>query len=389
MAVAMRDITGVSKKEYDALNELRKHVKTTDDMFVLTNQNLSFNPLTKTATISDNRITSNSCADVTFHEISKVSDLNIRGNTTTGMVEFLCDDVPTGKWDVLNNSFPGYCRYGKAVLDSDGNLHIIGGSGSANRRKHYMKNSSGNWVQLEDTPMNGNSGCTLLGPDGYINVIGGSGTNPDGTSASLSHYRYKDGNWESVSTLPYQFYAGCAIVYDGSIHIFGSGTESYRKNHYSYKDGVWVDEGELPYPMYRSCVCVDGDNMIHLLGGIRADDGSDLYNLNHYMMSDIGWENVETLPASVYCSFATFDPLGQLHIIGGRYNDQTHWVYKNSKWTQLDNLPYYFVDDPGYVTENGEIVLFLEETNSTGMNIPYYETIFQYSAKCNILITNP
>ena len=51
------------------------------------------------------------------------------------------------------------------------------------------------------------------------------------------HCRFNnnDGCWYEVSTLPYSFEGGHAIVYDDEIHIIGSENSSYYNCHYKYK----------------------------------------------------------------------------------------------------------------------------------------------------------
>ena len=39
--------------------------------------------------------------------------------------------------------------------------------------------------------------------------------------------------WESVDTLPYNFYQGSAVVYNNEIHILGSGNSSNYTKHYT------------------------------------------------------------------------------------------------------------------------------------------------------------
>ena len=391
MAVGNRVMSGMTKNEIDSLNSTISGKLNTDRMFLLSDQRLYFHPTYRNAEVTDVRITTNSCADVTFLDVDKMSDANMVADTMDGSIYFECGGLPVGTWELESGSVPGcYCRTGKAIVDSDRRIHVIGGIGSGNRRSHYIKDDSGSWSQLADAPMNANSGCTILDAEGYINVLGGSGTDEDGVSSGLSHYRYKNGNWEFVSTLPYNFTGGSAVLFNGNIHIFGGGYDSEQLNHYSYSGGSWINEGSLPYPLSDGFVCVDSENTLHILGGVRSDDdASDLYNKNHYIMSDVGWERVESLPVSVYQSFVAYDTIGQMHIMGGLYNNKDHWIYKNGKWEQLEDLPFYFINDPGCTTLDGEIVLFLEETIGSGMNVTYYETHYKYTTLCNILVTNP
>ena len=48
--------------------------------------------------------------------------------------------------------------------------------------------------------------------NGEIHILGGN-------DSSTSHYKFNGSSWESVSTLPYEFYRGSAVVYNSEIHI--------------------------------------------------------------------------------------------------------------------------------------------------------------------------
>ena len=57
------------------------------------------------------------------------------------------------------------------------------------------------------------------------NGIGGGG-------GSKKHYKWDGSAWILVSTLPYTFTDGYAVVYNNEIHILGNYTYSYRKSHF-------------------------------------------------------------------------------------------------------------------------------------------------------------
>ena len=55
-----------------------------------------------------------------------------------------------------------------------------------------------------------------------------------------------------VSTLPYSFYYGCALLIDGEIHILGSYDSTSRTKHYKLNKttGKWESVSTLPYSFY-------------------------------------------------------------------------------------------------------------------------------------------
>ena len=81
-----------------------------------------------------------------------------------------------------------------------------------------------------------------------------------------------DGNWSNVSTLPYNFTYGGAIVLNNEIHILGSGRYSnssypYSRYHYKYNasTNTWSSVSTLPYIFYYGGAVVY-NNEIHILG---------------------------------------------------------------------------------------------------------------------------
>ena len=48
-------------------------------------------------------------------------------------------------------------------------------------------------------------------------------------------------NWSSVSTLPYEFYDGGAIVLNNEIHILGSENSSYYTSHYKINVNYYIE----------------------------------------------------------------------------------------------------------------------------------------------------
>ena len=88
-----------------------------------------------------------------------------------------------------------------------------------------------------------------------IHIMGGS----------TNHYKYNGYKWINVSTLPYEFYGGFAVVYNNEIHILGSGNSSYYKYHYKYDGSTWTKVSTLPYDFYYGSAVVY-NNEIHILG---------------------------------------------------------------------------------------------------------------------------
>ena len=115
-----------------------------------------------------------------------------------------------------------------------------------------------------------------------IHILGGSSSSGGGSSYSTKHYKFNGTSWESVSTLPYNFSTGSAVVLNDEIHILGSiyydSGYLYAKKYYKFDGSSWIDAHALPYEFHSGSAVVLND-AVHILGG-----GSSSYNTNHYLV---------------------------------------------------------------------------------------------------------
>ena len=140
-----------------------------------------------------------------------------------------------------------------------------------------------------------------------IHMLGGIYRGND-TSYSKYHYKYDGTSWSKVSTLPYSFHNGCAVVYNDEIHILGSQNGSYTKYHYKYDGTSWSKVSTLPYDFYNGCAVVY-HNEIHILGGYYAPEAR-----YHYKFDGTNWESVTTLPY-VFCDGGAVVYNDEIHIL--------------------------------------------------------------------------
>ena len=140
-----------------------------------------------------------------------------------------------------------------------------------------------------------------------IHMLGGIYRGND-TSYSKHHYKYNGTSWSNVSTLPYSFHNGCAVVYNDEIHILGSQNGSYTKYHYKYDGTSWSKVSTLPYDFYNGRAVVY-HNEIHILGGYYAPEAR-----YHYKFDGTNWESVTTLPY-VFCDGGAVVYNDEIHIL--------------------------------------------------------------------------
>ena len=163
------------------------------------------------------------------------------------------------------------------------------------------------------------------GPDGprYITTIDGEIQNRDIKLIT------DGGEWTSVSTLPYSFYRGCAIVYDNEIHILGGYTinnDNELIKHYKWNGSTWTNVSTLPYNFYYGSVVVY-NNEIHILGGYNN-------GTKHYKWDGSTWTSVN-LPYKFHQGSAVIYN-EEIHILG-RYNNFTnHYIINKILYEKIE-----------------------------------------------------
>ena len=126
----------------------------------------------------------------------------------------------------------------------------------------------------------------------------------------------------SVSTLPYNFYDGSAVVYNNEIHILGGIPSDARTNHYKYNGTEWTLVSTLPYNFYYGSAVVY-NNEIHILGS----NASGTYT-KHYKYNGTEWTLASTLPYNFdYGSAVVYN--NETHILGSNASPNLHYSAAN------------------------------------------------------------
>ena len=152
-----------------------------------------------------------------------------------------------------------------------------GGGGSSYNTNHYKFNGT-SWESVSTLPYNFSNGSAVV-LNNEIHILGGSS---GGSTGFTNHYKFNGTSWESVSTLPYNFSTGSAVVLNDEIHILGSiyydSGYLYAKKYYKFDGSSWIDVHALPYEFHSGSAVVLND-AVHILGG-----GGSSYNTNHYLV---------------------------------------------------------------------------------------------------------
>ena len=157
---------------------------------------------------------------------------------------------------------------------------------------------------------------------------------------------YESGAWSSASTLPYEFCNGSAVVYNGEIHILGSGINGNSTNHYKWNGSTWTRVSTLPYESNGgSAVVYNGE--IHILG-------SGIYNnhTKHYKWNGSTWINVSTLPYESNDGSAVVYN-GDMHILGGGSSNNYGTKYYKFQSPEKVYDPNTVIINRGSNTNNG------------------------------------
>lgn len=156
-------------------------------------------------------------------------------------------------WQETNIASSKPSIYDSGVI-FEGKIHFIGSSKANTSVGMHCTFDGTNWESNVSTLPYNPAYCKVLVYNDELHIFGGHPKSGDGTKKDYKsqkyHYRLdKDSNtWKKVSTLPYYFYSGSAIIYNGNIRLMGGGrTSATRKSDYYYnaKKKTWKKGIEL------------------------------------------------------------------------------------------------------------------------------------------------
>ena len=180
-------------------------------------------------------------------------------------------------------------------------------------------------IQVSTLPYTFSSGGAVI-YNNEIHILGGYDN-------YYKHYKWNGSTWTEVSTLPYNFSYGQAIVYNNEIHIMGTTNFDYTK-HYKWNGTTWVRVSTLPYN-FQDGSAVVYNNEIHILGS-SYDSSTYKY---HYKWNGTTWVRVSTLPYNFQDGSAVVYN-NEIHILGGYDNYYKHYKWNGSTWTEVSTLPF-------------------------------------------------
>lgn len=214
-------------------------------------------------------------------------------------------------------------------------------------------------MNISTLPYHFENGCAVV-LNGEIHILGGGSAVT--AASNKNHYKFNGTEWVSISTLPYNFRSGCAVVLDGEIHILGGSNGS--TNHYKWNGTGWTSVSTLP-SSFNLCSAVVKDGEIHMLGG--GSSGS----TNHYKFNGTSWTSVSTLPYKFYKGCAVVLD-NEIHILGGSDNSTNHYKFNGTSWVSVSTIPYGFYSGSA-VVKDGKIHILGTEYNSSSDRKNHYK----------------
>ena len=154
---------------------------------------------------------------------------------------------------------------GLAAIKQAASSGAVSGSAGGLQIEKYVDEQVNGCVSVSTLPYYFHEGSAVV-LNGEVHILGRSGS-----SCYTKHYKFNGTSWESAPTLPYNFYSGSAVVYNDEIHILGDGYSSNYTSHYKFNGTSWESVSTLPYSFSNGSAVVYNDE-IHILGGGDSSD---------------------------------------------------------------------------------------------------------------------
>ena len=139
--------------------------------------------------------------------------------------------------------------------------------------------------------------------------------------------------WESISTLPIDFYQGTAVVYNDKIHILGG--QDNPTAHYAWDGSSWSEIAELPWNFtFGSAVVYN--NEIHAFGPTPGFP----YIGYHYKFNGTQWTQDTNVPYSFNGNNRAVIYDGDAYTMCTNYGRDSQFSYCakwNGSWTKFGN----------------------------------------------------
>lgn len=219
-----------------------------------------------------------------------------------------------------------YNFYQGAAVVCDDCIHLLSSNaGSANYNAHYKFDGT-EWTSVSTLPYDA-YGLGALVDSGEICIFGGG----DSTKFYGKKFRRWDGSvWNEESTMPEKFSLG--VIYKGEIHVLGT-----NKGHYKWSDGAWTSVSTMPYTAAgTSYIAKVYNDEIHVLGVSGSTNAT-----THYKFDGTAWTQLEDVPFTLGAVIGDVYK-GEIHIITSvnSSTERMHCKWNGAEWKQLSKVAY-------------------------------------------------
>lgn len=186
----------------------------------------------------------------------------------------------------------------------------------------------GGWRREADIPYNFYQGSAVVF-QGKVHLLGGV-DNP------TKHISWDGTNWTEESTLPYNLILGSAVVWNNKIHILGS--SSALRAHYSWDGSSWTQEARVPVNFYGENNAVIYDGYIHTISSWWGS-----YSMHRYVCKYDGsaWTTVFNPANNSYSSAVSYD--GKIYLLGASGTGGAGYQeYEDGVFGDVKSIPYLF-----------------------------------------------
>lgn len=198
---------------------------------------------------------------------------------------------------------------------------------------------------------------------GEIHIFGGIDTS---MNINTNHYKWDGSKWNSVSTLPYGISLGIALVLNDKIHLFGNieyyddvEKETVRtKGHLIWDDSEWTLDTNFNFYSINVNTAVIYDNYFYFISDRTIETDSEYGETVSVLYKYDGEEFTEVSQSPNY-DLNTSQMLvynNEIHFLGDNVDPFTHhYKWDGKEWSELDSIPYHLGLEGKAIVYNGEI----------------------------------
>lgn len=238
-------------------------------------------------------------------------------------------------------------------VNNKARILVKGYLGDANGKARLFWDGGTGWRREADIPYNFYQGAAVV-YQGKVHLLGG-------VDYPTRHYSWDGTTWAEESTLPYNFALGSAVVWNDKIHILGSAYASGA--HYSWDGVEWTQEAGVPVNFYGEDNAVIFNDYIHTVSSLYGS-----YAQHRYICKYDGsaWTSIINPTNQLYTSSATYN--GKIYLLGGSgTGGETYQTYDGTNFDGSGNIPYQYYN--GFaVVYNGKIHLLGSSQRYTRQN---------------------